>query len=411
MKMLGGTYGEGHVVYWSSLNELQISPKNAWTPKTRSISEITHFEEINSQTTSSLGKAGIGAAAGFLLAGPLAGIIGLGLGASGGSSTKFVFGIGFSNGDAIMVGANAKDFMNLKSAITPQLSTTQSSSSKKPSTKTAKAKQTVKKGSKFSVIDGRAKKSAPEPNGKLAKQLSKSLEDAETGSNEKEFFELAQKYKRALNDFKWRYFDQLLSDDETVTCVQLAVASAHSSQETWENIAIMHQERLEDGLPERIKMYEEELKKFFGSNLGSKHELKVELARMRAEKRELVDELIPNAKTEAQNYEKRASIFEKIGVELIGEEAVNQGKKTWLGDSNYLLKNDGSLTLLWGKRLFKDVQFEAVNANADDTPQIQAKPANSDVEARLEKLSSLLEKKLITKAEFNQKKKSILDEI
>ena len=50
--------------------------------KKRSISEIIHFEDVNNQTSSSLGKAGIGAAAGFLLAGPLAGVLGMAMGAS-----------------------------------------------------------------------------------------------------------------------------------------------------------------------------------------------------------------------------------------------------------------------------------------------------------------------------------------
>ena len=102
MKMLGGTYGEGTITYLSYDRSLQIIAKNAWLPKTRKISEITNFEDVNNQTSGSIGKAGIGAAAGFLLAGPLAGVIGMAMGASGGTSTQFVFGIGFSNGDAIM---------------------------------------------------------------------------------------------------------------------------------------------------------------------------------------------------------------------------------------------------------------------------------------------------------------------
>jgi len=70
MKMLGGTYGEGTITYLSYDRLLQIIAKNAWLPKTRKISEITNFEDVNNQTSGSLGKAGIGAAAGFLLAGP-----------------------------------------------------------------------------------------------------------------------------------------------------------------------------------------------------------------------------------------------------------------------------------------------------------------------------------------------------
>ena len=192
--------------------KFSLIPKSSWTLKSQelSLSDVTHFEDNNSSSSGALGKAGLGAAAGFLLAGPLAGLAGMALGASSGSSTKFVFAVGFSNGDAIMIGATAKEYMAVKSMISLQSPKAQTKASD-AAPKQSKKKQTAKKSSKFSIIAGRAKKSAPEPNGKLAKQISSLLTNAKTGSNEEEFFELAARYKKALNDFKWQYFDQLLS--------------------------------------------------------------------------------------------------------------------------------------------------------------------------------------------------------
>lgn len=409
MKLLGGTYGEGTVSYWSFQRELQINPKSAWMPKTRLISEITHFEDINNQTTSSLGKAGIGAAAGFLLAGPLAGIIGLGLGASGGSSTKFVFGIGFSNGDAIMVGANAKDYMEFKSAISPQLSETQNRATKTVSKSTVKAKKTAKKSSKLSIIDGRGKKSAPEPNGKLAKQISSLLTNAKTGSNEEEFFELAESYKKAFNDFKWQYFDQLLSDNEMIKCVQMVVAYAYDQKTMWKREVERHQDSVDNLWNPGIKRLEEESKKFFASN-----DVKSKLARDKEHKAELLNVHIPAAKQSEQKWKKLIPVFEKIGAELIGKEAVEQGTKIYLNKSlgyDAILKSNNSLMLNFGKKFFQDIQIEAADANAEDEPQTQTKSDISEFEKRLEKLTALLEKKLISKAEFNKKKKEIIDQI
>ena len=413
MKMLGGSYGEGTITLMKYSQEFDIIPKSSWSLKSQrlSLSDITHFEDIDSSSSGTLGKAGIGAAAGFLLAGPLAGLAGMAIGASGGSSTKFVFAIGFSNGDAIMIGASAKEYMAVKSIINLEPPKTQIKASAVVP-KQSRGKQATKKNAKFAIIDGRAKKTAPEPNGELVEEIEKLFNDFPNGSDEKGFFKVAQKYKKALNDFKWRYFDLLLTNDEAVRCIQMVVIYAHDQQNSWKRTVERHQEFVEDTLTSSIEMYEEESKKFFGSAIGSKSYLAERLKETKETKAEYLDQYIPDAKKSAQMWAKRVPVFEKIGATLIGEEAVEQGKKTYLTKFGLeVLKSDDSLMLNFGKKFFKDVQFEVAGSNADDSPQIQAKHANSDVEARLGKLSSLLEKKLITKAEFNQKKKSILDEI
>ena len=117
MKMLGGSYGEGSLFFSPYSSELKISPNKGWKTHVFPIDEITAYEEVGVATSSSLGKAGVGAAAGFLLAGPLAGLAGMAWGASSGSTNSFTFGLGFHNGDSILVNASAKDYAEFKAAI------------------------------------------------------------------------------------------------------------------------------------------------------------------------------------------------------------------------------------------------------------------------------------------------------
>ena len=342
------------------------------------------------------------------MAGPLAGLAGMALGASGGSTTKFVCAIGFSNGDAIMIGANAKEYMEIKSMINleppkPQIKATGAASKK--STK----KRATRKSSKFAIIDGRAKASAPEPNGKLFEELNKLFNNLPNDADEREFFTVAKQYTKALNDFKWRYFDQLLSEDEAVKCFQIAVTHAHYQQNSWKQKAEAHQKFVDDVLESSIKMYEEESKKFFGSAIGSKSELEESLKDSKATKARYLEYFIPEAKQSVLIWTERISVFEKLGARLIGEKAVDQGKKTYLGLD--VLKSDGSLLLNFGKRFFKETQTAAANTNPENEPPVETKDDSFDIETRLKKLTTLFEKKLITEAEFNNKRKSILDDL
>ena len=150
MKMLGGTFGEGTITLSEHSKEFILIPKSSWTLKSQrvSLSDVTHFEDVDSSSSGALGKAGIDAATGFLLAGPLTGLAGMAIGAYRGSSTKFVFAVGFSNGDAILIGASAKEYMAVKSMISlksPKAQTKASDAAPKQS----KKKQTAKKAQNF----------------------------------------------------------------------------------------------------------------------------------------------------------------------------------------------------------------------------------------------------------------------
>ena len=277
--------------------------------------------------------------------------------------------------------------------------------------KQSKKKQTAKKSSKLSIIAGRAKKSAPEPNGKLAKQISKRFNEAKAGSDEKEFFQCAEEFKKGLNDFKWRYFDQLLSDDELIKCVQIAVTYAPHQLDI-QKYALKSAQETVESTASSIEKYEKESKKLFGSPMGTKSELAEYLRSSRESKARYLEEIIPMYEQNVRTWKKRTPVFEKMGVTLIGKEAVEQGKKASWKILDFLeFKSDGSVSVKFGKEFFKDLEIEEANIVAIDEPQVQEKQGSSDMEARLEKLSALVEKKLITKAEFNKKRKEILSEL
>ena len=71
MKMIGGSYDKGNVLYNTRNETIKITPASlfSFSDKNFKFSDVVHFEEINVSTTSGLAKAGTGAAAGYLLAG------------------------------------------------------------------------------------------------------------------------------------------------------------------------------------------------------------------------------------------------------------------------------------------------------------------------------------------------------
>ena len=68
MKMLGGSYGEGTITLMPQSRKFNIIPASSWSLKSQELlfSDVTHFEDIDRSSSGTLGKAGIGAAAGFL---------------------------------------------------------------------------------------------------------------------------------------------------------------------------------------------------------------------------------------------------------------------------------------------------------------------------------------------------------
>ena len=118
MKVLGGSHGRGSAFFSPITNNLKINPDSIFHKNIeKPISDIVEFEEVGTANSSSLGSAGIGAAAGFLLAGPLAGLLGLALGAASGAKHSTTFGIGFKDKTSFLINANAKDYFEIKKAI------------------------------------------------------------------------------------------------------------------------------------------------------------------------------------------------------------------------------------------------------------------------------------------------------
>ncbi len=235
MKMLGGSYGEGQAFYSAYERQLLVTGKKKLSIP---LHEIVAFEELGAASSSRLGKAGVGAAAGFLLAGPLAGLAGLALGGSSGSKQSFTFGLAFSSGESILLNASAKDYGEVKAAISGQLSkkkkkTTESTESK---TKATVESSKITSGRGTATIKGRLHKSAPEkPNVNTYEKLSE-LYDYLTENEAPEVLQHLDKelVEEAIyriiytidkyNDQKWRFFDEFINDYEACECASIALA-------------------------------------------------------------------------------------------------------------------------------------------------------------------------------------------
>lgn len=239
MKMLGGTYGDGTVMFLASSETLMISPSKGWKTHEISVSDVNAFEDVSNASSSSAGKAGLGAAAGFLLAGPLAGLAGLALGASSGSKTSFVFGLGLKGGGALLLSASADEYMRIKQYINLPVNRNDRTGAAKEKKKSKKTTPRRLSGG-HAVIPGREKAKAPKKSN-LAKAIEREWLQVEKamskdrGSNTYldsyllDFYERLCKKIEFLNTIKWRYFDELVSDEEVAICVHMRLESMRAA--------------------------------------------------------------------------------------------------------------------------------------------------------------------------------------
>lgn len=409
MKMIGGTYGEGYVLKLSG--ELQISPTSAWRPKIRKISEIIHFEDVDKHITSGISKAGIGAVAGYLLAGPLAGVMGMAIGASKGTSTKFVFGIGFANGDAVMIAASYEEYSALKSAAAPYIAGSfQKTRQTKPRANNARPKASAKKNkanSKPTIISGREKKRAPTPSNSMMSKLNKLEKSHKEGTTEKSFFKSVGVTIEVLNNFKWQYYDQTLNDDELTDCIALSIVEV-KREISEQNRTIAFCGKTINNRSKQITADKKELGKFFSSKASLKERIQKNEEEISAtEKRK------SKHQKNCEKLQEQLAIAISLGGDIIEGKTLKEKIDFFTGSSfgyTVIFNANGTLYKNWA---FKYFQNALPKVSEEETETVDKTPnaASSDIEERVQKLNALYEKKLITKVEFNKKRKEILSEL
>ena len=386
MKMLGGSYGEGSLFFSPYSSELKISPNKGWKTHVFPIDEITAYEEVGVATSSSLGKAGVGAAAGFLLAGPLAGLAGMAWGASSGSTNSFTFGLGFHNGNSILVNASAKDYAEFKAAI-GNLSffkkTLTASRQKNQKTQTKTTRKT-KSSNKPQVIEGRSREKAPIPKTPIAVECRQLEEKSASGSDKKIFYGEVNTRVNQLNTIKWRHFDKLVSDDEVKECICMAVQDQASyfsgNGDYYRKQAI--QTRNDAGL--------------FGK-------AKAEAKAQEYERQAVKDD------AKAENDRRLTLLFTSLAKTHVDEEHLSDGLKR--------SKDHVSVTKAYAFRIIERFrEEEPVNDDLESVAIVHPKSESSTdkkftPEERLEKLSSLKEKGLITEDEYKEQRAAIISQI
>lgn len=360
MRMIGGTFNKGHVIYSTHNNTIKITPESlfSFSDKKFTFSDVVHFEEINVSTSSGLAKAGTGAAAGYLLAGPLAGLAGMALGGAGGTSNKFTLGFEFKNGDAIMVVVSPTEFMELKSLFGSR-SKKSAPQKEKKSIDDSKSKINSNDPNTLKVIKGREGKPPPDINTKLSKKIHELGNWKKRKPDDISIFyrELFIKI-RSINEYKWLYFDKIFNDKD----IGLAVA-----------LAIIEYMRISELKPVR----------------RSKEEI------------EFATKNLPVYRKEALRYVSQKELTEDIEkYKDIGYKYKNHYKCVW--------------------DTLQDIIFERINNNdlkpekldtSFKTNKTKKNENNDEISDRLHKLQSLLDKNIISKEEYETQRQKIISEI
>jgi hypothetical protein len=403
MKMLGGSYGEGSLFYSSFSSKLHISPSKGWKTHEILIDDITAYEEAGVSSSSTLGKAGIGAAAGFLLAGPLAGLAGMVLGASSGSKNSFTFGLVFKNGDSILINASAKDYAELKAALN-KISFSNSSfkgGNAESVTKRTKHYQKTRKASKSQVIEGRTHKKAPNSDASLAVEFRRLQEGVGNNTDENRFFSAVNYRVSDLNNIKWRHFDELISDEEVKECICMAVAGLLKEIDTGQNIAESCR-RLAERYRERAKGAREQAG-FFGRAKAEEEAIKHEADAEKEEKAAIKWE------KSVEDDKQLIPIFTSVAKRFVNEQTLDDGLKRYKQKA-YLSKSS-AIQLI--ERLLPE-------GNTTDVPKATSveksepedpKALNAAPEERLKKLTALKKKGLITEEEYKEQRATIITQL
>jgi hypothetical protein len=406
MKMLGGSYGEGSVFYQSYQRQLTIQATSSWKTQEFPISSLTGFEEMGVGTSSALGKAGIGAAAGFLLAGPLAGLAGMAMGASSGSKNSFTFGLGFTNGDSILVNASAKDYAEIKAAIS-HLNFSKAAPAKQVTAAKSKPTKSKKKNS-LKAIAGRIQKTAPNSEAPLAESFRNLKQKADPNSDEEIFFENVNNNVTTLNNYKWRYFDQLLAEDEVIDCVSISMADLAAWPIRFRDTDGVKQS-IVSSYEESLELERKELGKFF--SFKSKAEIRDDIARFESGIK-TTKENMRDCEELASKYERLTPIFKSMAEEFVDKETLLKGMEKYknldIVDRKFALKYFGNLQASMSNSKQKEnsnnidlgTQTEAGSMSKADT-----------IEKRLVDLQLLLDKNLISKEEYDQQRGKIILEI
>lgn len=402
MKMLGGSYGEGSVFYSKHSSKLSISPNKGWKTHEISIDDITGYEEAGASSSSTLGKAGIGAAAGFLLAGPLAGLAGMALGASSGSKNSFTFGLIFKNGDSILINASAKDYAEFKAALNKKSSSNSTSQpvNAENETKRTSRSQKTRKTSKPKVIKGRTHKKAPNSDTPLAVEFRKLEEGVGNDSDKKDFFSTVNYHVSDLNNIKWRHFDKLVTDEEVKECICMAVAGLQENIAHCQSIAGYYR-----GDAERYRKQAKEARERAGFFNRAKAEEEARKHEADAEERER--DAVEYEKS-VENSKRRIPIFTTLAKKFVNEQTLDDGLRRY--KKSHFTKSSAIQLItrfLPEGNSTNDPEATLVEKSEREDPTA----LKNTPEERLQKLISLKKKGLITEEEYKEQRAAIIAQI
>ena len=440
MKMIGGSYNKGHVIYSTYDNTIKITPESlfSFSDKKFTFSDVVHFEEINVSTTSGLAKAGTGAAAGYLLAGPLAGLAGMAIAGAGGTSNKFTLGLEFNNGDAIMVVVSPTEFMELKSLFGSRSKHSQIPSIKTKKIPTAKTKKTSnsKKEKKLTddneakmltissnktnpdvltIIKGRKNK-ARTAKSPLAKKLNK------LGGGENHDADIVTIFNRdlylkidAIHNCKWQYFDEPFNDEEIGLAVILLIISYIKISEIEIKPDRWSKEQY-DYHTEQVSYWEKE-QGFFDKH--AKDTLKYHQEEKKHYK-EQIDVIYKRDKNYHEKIIKHLKELKKEALKYIGQRELDEGIKKYI-DRGYVVENsyefddyrkqDDTLAKIIIEHFGENITQSKKSVAISKTNKTKKNENNNEIDDRLNKLKSLFDKNIISKEEYDTQRKNIISEI
>jgi len=422
-------HGDTYLGQWVLTDKRISSPDNEYEIL---LSDILEVEIVDEHKRRGLSGAASGAVLGFLLAGPVGTLVGAGLGAGGKKGlTAYVI---LNNSKSFITTLSHSAFAHLRACAIESNSNPDNIA--QISHETAKA--IIKEEKEFNVgediIPGREDITPDLPNLDLIITIN---ENSEKYNNDEKIYKFHKGLIQLItifNNLKWKHFNQLINEKEIKKIIKLIVANA---TDEFENAEDEIKEETADTLEianARIKLINTEIDRLTKNKKERKillleviklYESDIEKSEERLKK--LDSEFLPNLEIIKNKYQEAAAFYLQKE-ELDTKEEVSSYLGYMSLDGRQIFHILQVATILEELGTLNELKMKAIECTGvvdnkkdkiitdDSNAETNNKNPNDhnvdtdDLEYKLEKLLKLKEKGLITEDEFNEKKKSLVDE-
>jgi len=400
---------------------------------------IASLDVVSETSTTGGGVQGAagGAVLGFLIAGPLGTVLGAGIGSKKKGADNITIAVKFFSGEQLVLRSLAPPLLNrLKDFhISSSFSKTNRLANKPKKEREVKSKAKKKTASKISpplsipaIKKGRSKLEAKLPTLPIIESWSKKSGDDEKAY--KVFFEILNNEVKEYNNFKWRYFDKYIeSDNEIILLAQQLLQNLVQQSKRIKTLEkkLSSDEKAMKTCEDTLKRINSELQilekdldevSFFKVRGVKKQIQEINLKVFRqdysfnkykrslSDNKEKYDDLL-----KIRNLDNPEQKFKNIATNLFSNEFVKSNlkkpKEKKFSNQTFFQIYKNSFVEIETKKRKETEEKESKKSSSKD----KTKSPTSSTKKRLLELKGLFDEELISKNEYETKRKKILENL